>query len=145
MYIKVENERILSVSTFKLDESYFEVIYDYYEFIDKPINYWLYVDNEIIQNPDFIDEEEKKERERIANLTMTALDFINVLKQAGLTLEQINNYLDAHIDLKTQLIYCQNVYCGVVLQLCPLTVEGIKITSKMVIEAFKNKHGENEE
>lgn len=85
-----------------------------------------------------------KEQERIARLTMTALDFINVLKQAGLTAQQIKDYLDANIELDQQLKYCQNVYCGVVLQLCPLEIEdtGITLTAEDVIKAFKIKNGE---
>ena len=93
-------------------------------------------------------QEEANERERheedvrVANLTMTALDFIGILQQFGLTLIQINEYLENHLELKTQLTYCQNVYCGVVQALCPLTAYGITITKEMVIHAFKVKNGE---
>lgn len=89
------------------------------------------------------EQKEEEERQRIANLTMTALDFIGVLQELGLTLVQINEYLEEHLELKMQLTYCQNVYCGVVCQLCPLTVDGITLTKEIVIQAFKNKHGEN--
>lgn len=86
------------------------------------------------------DERERQEEEqRIANLTMTALDFISVLKSFGLTSQQIRTYLDEHIELDEQLKYCQNVWCGVVQQLCPLEVYGKTITKEMVIQAFKNK------
>ena len=86
------------------------------------------------------DERERQEEEqRIANLTMTALDFIGVLKSFGLTSQQIKTYLEEHIELDEQLKYCQNVWCGVVQQLCPLEVYGKTITKEMVIQAFKNK------
>ena len=55
----------------------------------------------------------EEEAERIAKLTMTPLDFINFLVSTGLTLEQINEYLETHLDVKMQLTYCQYVYCGV--------------------------------
>lgn len=93
-------------------------------------------------------QEEANERERheedvrVANLTMTALDFIGILQQFGLTLIQVNEYLENHLELKTQLTYCQNVYCGVVQALCPLTAYDITITKEMVIHAFKVKNGE---
>lgn len=90
------------------------------------------------------EEKQQQEIERVANLTMTALDFIGVLQQFGLTLQQINDYLENHLELKMQLTYCQNVYCGVVQQLCPLDVYGHTITKDMVIHAFKIKNGEVE-
>lgn len=85
-------------------------------------------------------EAEQIEQEQINMLTMTALDFINVLKSAGLTSQQIEDYLNTHLDVKHQLQYCQNVFCGVVRQLVPLEVDGITITDEMVVTAFKAKH-----
>ena len=82
----------------------------------------------------------QKEQDKINMLTMTALDFIGVLKSAGLTSQQIEDYLNTHLDVKHQLQYCQNVYCGVVRQLVPLEVDGITITDEMVVTAFKAKH-----
>lgn len=82
----------------------------------------------------------QKEQDKINMLTMTALDFIGVLKSAGLTSQQIEDYLNTHLDVKHQLQYCQNVFCGVVRQLVPLEVEGITITDEMVVTAFKAKH-----
>ena len=85
------------------------------------------------------EEKEEMEKERINNLTMTALDFIGVLQSFGLTLEQINTYLESNLPVKMQLTYCQNVYCGVAKSLMPITYEGITITAKMVEDAFKQK------
>ena len=84
---------------------------------------------------------EEMERERINNLTMTALDFIGVLQSFGLTLEQINAYLESNLPVKMQLTYCQNVYCGVAKALMPITYEGITITAEMVEAAFIAKEG----
>ena len=80
-------------------------------------------------------------QEEIDNLKMTALDFINFLKQAGLTDIQIEEYLNANISIKHQLQFCQNVYCGVAKALMPITFEGITITAEMVEHAFKIKNG----
>lgn len=85
-------------------------------------------------------EAEQIEEDKINMLTMTALDFIGVLKSAGLTSQQIEDYLNANLEIKHQLQYCQNVYCGVVRQLVPLEVEGITITDSMVVDAFRAKH-----
>ena len=85
-------------------------------------------------------EKQVQEQERIAKLTMTPLDFINFLVQSGLTLEQINVYLESNLSVKMQLTYCSNVYCGVACQLMPVTIGDITITQEMVIEAFKLKN-----
>ena len=103
---------------------------------DRPIVDYTFADTE-----EFIAAQNKKEQDKINMLTMTALDFIGVLKSAGLTSQQIEDYLNANLEIKHQLQYCQNVYCGVVRQLVPLEVEGITITDEMVVAAFKAKHG----
>ena len=89
-----------------------------------------------------VDEIAQKEQERINNLTMTPLDFIGVLQGLGLTLTQINEFLESHLEIKMQLTYCNSVYCGVVKQFLPIEIEGITITSEIVEQAFKQKNGE---
>ena len=115
--------------------------------IEADADYYVIEDGALVVNPNYEQIKTQKEAERIARLTMTALDFIGVLQQVGLTLAQINEYLENHLDLKMQLTYCQNVYCGVVQQLCPLSLEKedgtiITITAQDIITAFKAKHGE---
>lgn len=85
----------------------------------------------------------QKEQERINNLSMTPLDFIKVLQSLGLTLEQITTFLDANIEIKTQLTYCNSVYCGVVKQFLPITIGGIEITASMIEQVFNEKEGLN--
>lgn len=106
---------------------------------------WDIIDNEFIdlrESDDYKAEQAQKEENRINNLTMTALDFIGVLQSFGLTLEQINAYLESNLAVKMQLTYCQNVYCGVVKQLMPVTVGDKEITADMVEIAFRVKNGE---
>ena len=103
---------------------------------DRPI-----VDYQFADTEKFIAAQNKREQDKINMLTMTALDFIGVLKSAGLTSQQIEDYLNANLEIKHQLQYCEKVYCGVVRQLVPLEVEGITITDEMVVAAFKAKHG----
>lgn len=115
--------------------------------IESDSDFYIIEDGALVVNPNYEQIKTQKEAERVAKLTMTALDFIGVLQQSGLTLVQINAYLESHLDLKMQLTYCQNVYCGVVQQLCPLSLETedgttVTITKQGVINAFKAKHGE---
>ena len=117
-----------------------EITEDIFNDFDK----YIYQDGEIILDPDYEAKQEAKEKERVANLTMTSLDFITFLETLGLSLEAISSWLDRpeNLRVKTQLTYCQNVYCGVVLQLLPLTLGDITITEDMVVQAFKAKYGE---
>ena len=89
--------------------------------------------------------EEIEEKIRINKLTMTALDFVNVLKNAGLTDEQIEIYLNANLAVKHQLQFCQNVYCGVAKSLMPIEFENITITEDLVEKAFIQKNEEKEQ
>lgn len=101
------------------------------------------IDNEEVREKT---EEEKQaeEQDRINNLTMTPLDFIKVLEQLGLTLTEINEFLDTHIEIKTQLTYCNLVYCGVAKSFLPQTIGEVTITPEMAEQAFKIKNGEVE-
>ena len=87
------------------------------------------------------EEKEAQEKKRVNNLTMTPLDFIKVLESLGLSLEEINNFLDSHLEIKTQLQYCNLVYCGVVKNFTPITIGELTITPEMIEHAFKSKEG----
>ena len=87
-------------------------------------------------------EKEQQKQERVNNLTMTPLDFIKVLQSFGLTLQKINEFLESNLDIKMQLTYCSNVYCGVVKSFLPMTIDEITITPEMAELAFKAKNGE---
>lgn len=141
-YFYIENDKIVGKGQAKcLNLTCVEVTQEIYN--DYESDKYIYENGEIVLNPQFEEIKAQEERERVGHLTMTALDFVNVLKQAGLTALQIKEYLDANIELDQQLKYCQNVYCGVVCQLCPLTMEDITITQEDVIRAFKIKNGES--
>lgn len=99
-------------------------------------------DGVLIINPNYQDIVKKREEDRINALTMTPLDFIKFLEDLGITYSEIQAYLTNHQELDKQLKYCQNVYCGVVKQLLPLTVGNVVITTELVERAFKAKYGE---
>lgn len=88
------------------------------------------------------EEKQAQEQERVNNLTMTPLDFIKVLQSFGLSLVKINEFLESNLDIKMQLTYCSNVYCGVVKSFLPMTIDEITITPEMAEQAFKLKNGE---
>lgn len=90
------------------------------------------------------EEVSKLEQDKINYLTMTALDFVNYIKKTGVSDEIILQYLQANPSVQLQLTLCQNVYCGVVRQLCPLKItEALTLTDEMVVAFFKDKHNLN--
>lgn len=87
------------------------------------------------------EEKEIEEQNRINHLTMTALDFVTYIKKAGVTDEVILQYLQANPSVQLQLTLCQNVYCGVVRQLCPIKItEEMVLTDEQVVNMFKDKN-----
>ena len=136
MFIAKNNDLIILAKDTReeLEEALGLMVYTSIEETD--IEYQLY-------NGEYLTPEEvqQKEQERINNLTMTPLDFIGVLQSLGLNLEQINAFLESNLNIKMQLTYCNSVYCGVVKQFLPITIEGITITPEMVESAFIAKNG----
>lgn len=102
---------------------------------------YIWDDSDVVLNPNYEQEQAQKEQERINNLTMTPLDFIGVLVNLGLSLEQINAFLESNLNIKMQLTYCNSVYCGVVKSFLPMEVGGVTITAEMVEQAFILKNG----
>lgn len=101
---------------------------------DRPID-----NNQFADTEEYLAKKQQEEEDRVNNLTMTPLDFIKVLQSLGLSLAQITTFLDSNLEIKTQLQYCSNVYCGVVKQFLPITVDSVEITASAIEQAFKAK------
>lgn len=99
--------------------------------------------NYVLYNGSYLTPEEValKEQDKINHLTMTALDFVTYIKKAGVSDEIILQYFQANPSVQLQLTLCQNVYCGIVRQLCPLKItETLTLTDEMVVAFFKKKY-----
>lgn len=139
-YAFIENNKINGVGECRqLTEGVvnFEITEEVYNDIDK----YMWDGSDVVLNPNWEEEQQQKEQERINNLTMTPLDFIGVLVSLGLTLEQINAFLESNLNIKMQLTYCNSVYCGVVKSFLPITIGELTITPEMVESAFIAKNG----
>lgn len=98
-----------------------------------------YTNGEI--NPRYKEEKAQEKENSINHLTMTALDFVTYIKKAGVSDEIILQYLQSNPSLQLQLTLCQNVYCGVVRQLCPIKItEELTLTDEQVVSIFKDKN-----
>ena len=139
-YAYIENNKINGVGECRqLTESVtnFEITEEIFNNIDR----YMWNGSDVVLNPNYEEEQRQKEQERINNLTMTPLDFIGVLQSLGLTLEQINAFLESNLNIKMQLTYCNSVYCGVVKSFLPMEVGGVTITAEMIEQAFILKNG----
>ena len=102
---------------------------------------YVIYDSELTTVEEMTEKEAQKEQDKINHLTMTALDFVTYIKKAGVSDEIILQYLQANPSVQLQLKLCQNVYCGVVRQLCPIKVtEELILTDEQVIKMFKDKN-----
>ena len=105
--------------------------------IEKTDIEYIYYDNKFLTREEIA----LKEQDKINHLTMTALDFVTYIKKAGVSDEVILKYLQANPSVQLQLTLCQNVYCGVVRQLCPIKItEELILTDEQVVKMFKDKH-----
>lgn len=139
-YAYIENNKINGIGEAEqLTEGVinFEITEEVYNNID----HYIWNGSDVVLNPNYEEEQRQKEQERINNLTMTPLDFIGVLQSLGLSLEQINEFLESNLNIKMQLTYCNSVYCGVVKSFLPITIEGVTITPETVERAFIAKNG----
>lgn len=94
MFIKIENQRILNASTYKADESYREIDFNYENYIDKPQGYFIFDGQNIVENPQYEEEERQKERERISKLSLTKREvFLALYKDKGLTPDDIRKQI----------------------------------------------------
>lgn len=136
MFIAKNNDRIVLARDTReeLEKDLLFIVYTSIEETD--IAYELY-DGEYLTPEEIA----LKEEEKINDLTMTALDLVTYIKKLGVSDEAILQYLQVNPSVQLQLTLCQNVYCGVVRQLCPIKVtEELTITDEQVVNMFKNKH-----
>lgn len=142
MYYRLNENNLMDYADFEYAEDCLETHIISQVELDLHPNKVKVQNGQLIINPNYKAEEQAKEQERINNLTMTPLDFIKVLQSFGLTLQKINEFLESNLDIKMQLTYCSNVYCGVVKSFLPMTIDEITITPEMAELAFKAKNGE---
>lgn len=143
MFYIEDNNKILLVDEYKQrlqNTISFMPQYEGLEVKEVPEDYTI-VDFKLVSLQEEQEIERQKEQDRINHLTCTALDLIAFIKSLGLTDEQVLAYLQANPSIQLQLTLCQNVFCGVVRQLCPLKIsDTVTLTDEIVVSFFKKKH-----
>lgn len=145
-YCKVLDEEtgLVKIGVGCTDDYYIEIGMEIRDVQQSDINGEWYLSNKCPMRPIPTEEEIRQaEINRINNLTMTAQDLLDMIHNLGASWDSIDDYLNAHKELKLRLTTCQNVFCGVLRQLLPLDVDGVEITDEMVVRAFEIKNSQN--
>ena len=95
---------------------------------------------EAIKDPDYKTKKEQEEKERVARLNMTKLDFAKYLKEYGVSYSQLKEVLASNEEAQMQWDLCERVY-----RFNPLLDElakGFGISSEQLDRIFKLANGE---
>ena len=110
-YIEKNNKIVLFNENRKKIEDTMVFIPEYQDLeikeTDRPI-----VDFEFADTEEYQKKEEQKEKERVARLKMTPLDFLKCLQGIGVTYEQIKQLCDSNSQVDMELKFCNHVYRG---------------------------------
>ena len=139
MYIQIYGNRIVACGDYPFEGYTKEVDVDYNDYINNEGKYIL-SGWDVILNPSYEKEQELKEKERIARLSMTKLDFANCLEKVGVTYEQLKELLASNREAQRQWELCERVY-----RFNPLLEElaGVfNITPEQLDTMFKQANGE---
>jgi hypothetical protein len=90
MFYRVNNNKLIDYADYEYIEGCKETDIITQQELDEHPNKVIVEDNELVLNPNYEEEEDQKERERIANLSLTKRDvFLALYKDKGITPEQI--------------------------------------------------------
>jgi Fe-S cluster biosynthesis and repair protein YggX len=140
MYIQVIDNKLTAWGAYPFDEYTKEVpSVDYDDYTSNPGKY-IFQNNTIVKNPNWEEEQELKEKERVARLNMTKLDFVTYIDEYGVTYEQIKQLLASNENAQKQWELCERVY-----RFNPLLdslASALNITPAQLDTMFKKANGE---
>jgi hypothetical protein len=140
MYIQITDGKLTAWGSYPFNGYTKEVPnIDYVDFGNNPGKY-IFKNNDIVINPDWQAEQELKEKERIAMLNMTKLDFANCLSKAGVSYASLKEVIASNEAAQMQWDLCERVY-----RFNPLLDElakGFGITPEQLDTMFKQANGE---
>lgn len=129
----------------KLPTGYVAISAEQIELLNqKGQNYFIIKDGELIKNPDYEKEEEKKEKQRIAMLNMTKYDFFKfVCKPYGITYVQLVQFVNSTEETAAAWDLCERVYRGDELLLPAIKQVIPTMTDKKLTEIFEGVNNDN--
>ena len=121
-----------------------ELLYKSFSVFSLPKDYeenkYIVSSGKLILNPDYEKQKEQEEKERVARLNMTKLDFATYLQEYGVSYSQLKQVLATNDDAQMQWDLCERVY-----RFNPLLDElakGFGISSEQLDRMFKLANGE---
>lgn len=109
MYIQVYGGNLVACGDYPFIGHTSEVNVDYKDYIGNPDKY-AWNGSELVLNPNYEKEQEKKEQVRVARLNMTKLDFSNCLIEVGVSYTQLKELLANNEEAQRQWDLCERVY-----------------------------------
>lgn len=109
MYIQVYGGNLVACADYPFEGHTSEVNVDYEDYIANT-NKYVWNGIELALNPNYEKEQEEKEKERIARLNMTKLDFSNCLIEVGVSYTQLKELLASNNEAQRQWELCERVY-----------------------------------
>lgn len=102
-------------------------------------NEYILVGEEYVTVKDSKEIYKQKDKENIAMLHVTRLDFINMLEDIGISWNRIKGLMESYPEVEKQLMLCSNVYRGnpLIDQMAQLI--DVNITSDILDELFITK------
>lgn len=112
MFYRVKNGSVMDYANWEYAEDckYIENL----TVVDYELNLLRYIvdseTDELIVNPNYEAEEEARRKEEIAKLSMTKLDFVNMLEQFGVSYSEIKKLIMSSPEAEKQWDLCEKVY-----------------------------------
>lgn len=141
MWYTNDNERILEFADHKFkDEAKYTQLCTMDEYINEPYKL-IIVDGEAVLNPDYEQEKERRERERISHLRCTKRVFVLILEQMGLDyFEQIEPLINSNRQAKLEWELCVELERNN--PLLDVIGEELGVSSEQLDNVFKYANGE---
>lgn len=138
-YIFIENEKINGKGQCKcLNDDILNIVVD--EEVYNNIEKYIYLDGEIILDPDYEEKEKQKERERIGNLTCTKRVFALMLQELGITYAQLKELIATNEQAQLEWDLCVELERKN--PLLDIMASQLGVTSEQLDNLFKYANGE---
>lgn len=110
MFYRIEEEKLVDFSDIKYNEECLETDIITQDELELHPNKVIVKNNILVLNPNYKKEEEQKEKERIAQLSMTKLDFVKAVADYNVTYEAIKVLLSQSPEAQMEWECCERIY-----------------------------------
>lgn len=143
-YIEQNNKIVLADEDLNRLKDTLDFMPQYKELEIKEVPEGYTIDNfELITTEEKESRDTQKEKERVAMLKMTPLDFLKAINKLGISYDTVKEIMAVNPEVEMEMKYCQNVYRGH--EMINKFAEQYGITSDQLDKIFKEANGEEVE